>query len=1132
MAPGLLKTCGFFGLVLMVLALIAIPCSAVDGQNSSAREALADTVLENQTGDNPESKVNSTETRAADTDSNNAPSDPASPTAHVENAGDPLTVPANTGVSTEGMAAESVSVKESNIDIFGNTARILKGPAGMDYNSLGSGSAIRWDGSIDTFTDELCQPNYFKGNDWVLVTNNAAINSKGELWDMTCTEKNGVTPDTDLTKTPVRMQKVPRSLTDPIYFTAISPFMVHPYSAFPVIYRKSDGETHLGMHRLGDTLIPENFPTDAGWQMISSNYNHGFALRTNGTFFGWGDNSHHQLDLPKDRTYKQIVVAGNYSVGLSANGGISLAGDPGDQDRLRSAINNINAQNFITIATNNGTAALVTHEGHIWVIGRDLPAGSLTWHPVERNGKEIIGNYTDVELGPDYLIALSEPTKELHISGPISPGKAIQDANGNDVMVLPNHLAIDYTHHGVTRVLHQMNGTPILWTNEKDDPLVRFPSGAVLPVTRVHYLDSGSDVDGTIDYQAKVIPPPGAQMHFLDAYEAAWYREANATLPRAMCFADIGCSAGVTAKQQLFLSEPRTMSAGDIPVFSVRQLSDKSWVGTLSKLGSSNTADTTTIQTEKNDVNPNQAINFSIMKNSTGPASNEDVVVTAQAKLTSESSVLHYTITGTASGSIPGMNITPKIWKKTDGGDVLVFAGKPVKCSGVNVCLATGDFTPNATASYFANATVRYVLPTNAMVPEVDVAPGSGDVRASGTGDQATDACGEEKTGTYDYWTNVAKYAKDKQADKGYSATPYLYPTASTLNSRLPNDYVFFYVGHCEPGVMYSEGDGDKYFTNFSAKNQVGRQLDGLGLSYARFVSFQCCESGATNTNWGNLVEEAYDEGADCVFGFQQTVVRAQPAITYGQTFWDKLKDGKNYNQAHSDAVAALENEPLCPSTSDQRCRYSLHETRGGSACNFNLNSRPGQSTSNNQKSIPPTTERIGLESAYTIAQSYAMQNYPDLWRTSNQVGVINTFNEEINHGDYYDYNFVWRDTLYYPNVNATEYSTITGPSSVRIVLNATGGVEEYSQRKIPLDPTLSLKPILTKEQALTAAREVYHAKKIQELKNITQNGLWVVTPHNDEQHLVWYFEAYGRANRGGIVWVDAHDGQIFEWVD
>jgi hypothetical protein len=75
----------------------------------------------------------------------------------------------------------------------------------------------------------------------------------------------------------------------------------------------------------------------------------------------------------------------------------------------------------------------------------------------------------------------------------------------------------------------------------------------------------------------------------------ARYEEANATPSRAACTADDGCSVGISAKkQQLFMSKELpgfqtqdSAGVGYVLVFSVKQLSDNSYVGTLSFLNSS-----------------------------------------------------------------------------------------------------------------------------------------------------------------------------------------------------------------------------------------------------------------------------------------------------------------------------------------------------------------------------------------------------------------------------------------------------------------------------------------------------------------------------------------------------------------
>lgn len=213
-----------------------------------------------------------------------------------------------------------------------------------------------------------------------------------------------------------------------------------------------------------------------------------------------------------------------------------------------------------------------------------------------------------------------------------------------------------------------------------------------------------------------------------------WHMVTDTMLPRAVCYADTGCSAGVVADHQVFLSKPVNVSTGAIPVFSVHQLTDNSWVGTMGILGSSNAADTTTIRMEKNNVDPSQPINFTINSANLG-AAGPNMYVTAQADLANltNSSEMYYTITSTASMNVSAMTITPTIWRKNSTAGVLVYTGDTTSCSAATKCIVTGNFTPHKTAYYYANATVLYTMPTNAAVPKVAVIAGRARVTSSST---------------------------------------------------------------------------------------------------------------------------------------------------------------------------------------------------------------------------------------------------------------------------------------------------------------------------------------------------------------------------------------------------------------
>jgi hypothetical protein len=139
-------------------------------------------------------------------------------------------------------------------------------------------------------------------------------------------------------------------------------------------------------------------------------------------------------------------------------------------------------------------------------------------------------------------------------------------------------------------------------------------------------------------------------------------------------------------------------------------MSDGSHIVTVSINGSTNPADTTSIQFDKTLVNPDQGLTFNILNTISG----QNLFLTAIAEVTGGDAALHYTITGTSSVTGPNISITPRIYKVTPTGDVLMFTGEPKTCTSGTTCTVTGDFVPavwdvsNITSPFFANATVSF----------------------------------------------------------------------------------------------------------------------------------------------------------------------------------------------------------------------------------------------------------------------------------------------------------------------------------------------------------------------------------------------------------------------------------------
>jgi hypothetical protein len=313
-----------------------------------------------------------------------------------------------------------------------------------------------------------------------------------------------------------------------------------------------------------------------------------------------------------------------------------------------------------------------------------------------------------------------------------------------------------------------------------------------IPTNPVHYVDSGSDVNSATDYRVNVSAPGSSGTPTIDLHEDIWYRENNGSLPQAVCFAGIGCSAGVSTKQQLYLSRPLSpITNGRIPVFSVEQLSDNSYVGTLSILGSTNAAGTTSIQIEKSAFNPTRAINFSIMSGNWGNGTGKNVQETALATLTPIGPVLNYTVTATASPKIPSIQITPQIWKKATAGDTLVYTGPVVTCSLAAQCIASGNFTPPDAATYYTNAIVLYTLPAT-TADDMTVETRQNVIAAASAGGSVS--CNAPPYGAYfDFTINTVKLdcKSDWQPAVCYDNALIRWAKAgksSSLKSNLTND--------------------------------------------------------------------------------------------------------------------------------------------------------------------------------------------------------------------------------------------------------------------------------------------------------------------------------------------------------
>ena len=272
---------------------------------------------------------------------------------------------------------------------------------------------------------------------------------------------------------------------------AVSPYMFakHGASGWPVIYKDAAGESHLGMEGLMGPLSPSEgwYPTGTGWKMISSSQEHALALRSDGTVAGWGSPAYGSWNLPPGVTYTDIAAGRYFSVGLSTDGTIYTVGDDGDKQ----VSGKPEGSGYLSVVANNETAAALSHDGYIYVWGKPIPGVP---------SKSVDGGYTDIALGPDYLIAIKEPASELTITGPLSPGKPVSCLESNQYsdgeLLIPYGSTIEHTINDVTRIIRP-DGTEVGWVNDAEAGNVMTPWGESSLYTDVIMIPDGTYINST-----------------------------------------------------------------------------------------------------------------------------------------------------------------------------------------------------------------------------------------------------------------------------------------------------------------------------------------------------------------------------------------------------------------------------------------------------------------------------------------------------------------------------------------------------------------------------------------------------------------------------------------------------------
>ena len=367
--------------------------------------------------------------------------------------------------------------------------------------------------------------------------------------------------------------------------------------------------------------------------------------------------------------------------------------------------------------------------------------------------------------------------------------------------------------------------------------------------------------------------------------------------------------------------------------------------------------------------------------------------------------------------------------------------------------------------------------------------------------------------------------AAAKQESIKYTSTIYDKPPRDVIKKILPDVGIFFFHGHGKPGRIQTNEREDEYY--YARGDPEGYNIDSMSsLSNLKLALLLGCETGKTDHEYGNFVDSMYAKDGECVIGFAKEIFDPG-TMYYSQKFWDEIASGAFPMVAQERAVAFVKSQSSDKCAGEEKCDGTccLDREYHSNGCIDQLKNQP---------------EIIDFEPGRSIAEAYARVNNPDLFQESS-TKELRFHSEIIDHGNWGRvFKYVWDEYLYYPDKFTEPHVVIAGHNETYITVSPyTGEISFYFSSSVPPDPTMSLNPTLTEEQALEIAK-VFAAKQFYFTeRGITPDpsewkseGLRVFQEHDKAQHLAWVFDVRHRLapdsySIGGGVFVDAHDGTI-----
>ena len=193
----------------------------------------------------------------------------------------------------------------------------------------------------------------------------------------------------------------------------------------------------VGDNTLANRSTPRQIGTNTNWKQVFAgpNSGHAQAIKTDGTFWAWGNNFYGQVgdntranrstprQIGTDTNWRQVAGGGNHSIAIKTDGtlwawGYNTYGQVGDNTRAhRSTPRQIGTDtNWKQVAPGNNHSLAIKTDGTLWAWGRnvfgnigDNTAGNLANRSTPRQEFTSSANWINVSSGNERSSALQSP---------------------------------------------------------------------------------------------------------------------------------------------------------------------------------------------------------------------------------------------------------------------------------------------------------------------------------------------------------------------------------------------------------------------------------------------------------------------------------------------------------------------------------------------------------------------------------------------------------------------------------------------------------------------------------------------------------------------------------------------------